>query len=464
MNTVFGDLITNLSSGVKLCLFRKLGPESFRISADQFVILYLFNIALSIFIGYLENLPDPQFNKYTITNEGFSAATLLLSVYIVSRLILHRQVATALSVLILSTSPYFFIIWHIAESVMTTSNSSSSYWLVYGIYIVWLISTILWCIRILAGTAPAKITASFLVVIFTWIVPVWIFAGNISYWYSDEGTKNNDSYSAYRDLNAERILFTQSSLLNRDLQKLQPQRPGIVDLYFIGVGAYATQDVFLKETLYAKNLFDQRFDTQGRSLALVNHLSTHEDMPLATSTNLEKALHYIGTLMNKDEDVLVLYMTSHGSSDHELSVSFWPLPLNDITPAMLRDYLDKSGIKWQVVMISACYSGGFVEPLKTPHVAIATAAAPDRTSFGCSNENDFTYFGEALLKDQLQKEFSIPAAFSRATIAITERESKENLTASHPQTFIGDAIRPLLDDLTTELKILNLDKSVNADY
>jgi hypothetical protein len=463
LNTFFRDLITNLSSGAKLCLFRKLGPESFRISADQFVILYLFNIALSIFIGYLDNLPNPQFNKYTITNEGFSAATLLLSVYIISRLILHRQVATALSVLILSTSPCFLIIWHIAETAMT-SNSSSVYWLIYGIYITWLFSIILWCIRIIVGAAPAKITASFLVVIFTWVVPVWIFAGNISYWYSDEGTKKKDSYSAYHGLNSERILFSQSSLLNRDLQNLQPERPGIVDLYFIGVGAYATQDVFLKETLYAKKLFDQRFDTEGRSIALVNHLSTHESMPLATSTNLEYALHYIGSLMNIDEDVLVLYMTSHGSSNHELSVSFWPLPLNDITPVMLRDYLDKSGIKWQVVMISACYSGGFVDPLKTPHSAIATAAAPDRTSFGCSNENDFTYFGEALLKDQLQTEFSIPTAFSKATIAITEREARENLTASHPQTFIGDAIRPLLEDLTTELKTLKLDKSVQADY
>ena len=103
-------------------------------------------------------------------------------------------------------------------------------------------------------------------------------------------------------------------------------------------------------------------------------------------------------------------------------------------------------------MISSCYAGGFVEPLKNDYSAIATAAAPDRKSFGCGNENDFTYFGEALLKNQLQSEYSLPIAFSQATAEITARETREKLTASKPQFVIGRSIAPVLDALSTDLQ------------
>ena len=103
-------------------------------------------------------------------------------------------------------------------------------------------------------------------------------------------------------------------------------------------------------------------------------------------------------------------------------------------------------------MISSCYSGGFVEPLKNDYSAIATAAASDRQSFGCSNENDFTYFGEALLKNQLQSEYSLSTAFSQASAEIAARETKEHLTASKPQFVIGNAIAPVLDALSTDLQ------------
>jgi len=114
-------------------------------------------------------------------------------------------------------------------------------------------------------------------------------------------------------------------------------------------------------------------------------------------------------------------------------------------------------------MVSSCYSGGFVEPLKNDYTAIATAAAPDRTSFGCSNENDFTYFGEALLKDQLQQEYSFPLAFQQANAAITERESRENLTASNPQYYVGDAIAPRLEALAVRLRASNLASAAVSD-
>lgn len=77
-----------------------------------------------------------------------------------------------------------------------------------------------------------------------------------------------------------------------------------------------------------------------------------------------------------------------------------PLELNQIDPKWLKDALDKSGIRWKVIVISACYSGSFIPALQDDNTLIITASAADRTSFGCENEADYTYFGRAFLIKQ----------------------------------------------------------------
>ncbi len=198
-------------------------------------------------------------------------------------------------------------------------------------------------------------------------------------------------------------------------------------------------------------MLDKRFDTQGHSINLINHLHTLEHTPLATSTNLALTLKRIGKLMNAEEDVLLLYLTSHGSNTHELSVSFWPLALNDITPKKLNAMLDEAGIKWRMIVISACYSGGFVEALQGPTTLVATAAAADKTSFGCGTESEFTYFGEAVFKEQLNRQSSFITALQQASVSIAQREVREKLGASMPQLSIGAAIEPKLKQLDKDM-------------
>ena len=228
-------------------------------------------------------------------------------------------------------------------------------------------------------------------------------------------------------------------------------------MFFVGFASYATEDVFSKEVVFAKKLLDKRFDTEGHSINLINHLSTRTALPLANATNLAVTLKRIGALMDKEEDVLMMYLTSHGSKDHELSVSFWPLALNGITPEKLRAMLDESGVKWRVIIVSACYSGGFVQALANDASLVATAAAADKTSFGCGTESEFTYFGEAVFKDQLTREYSLVSALQQAGIAIGQREQREQIDASLPQLSIGKAIKTKLDGLAEETRIRQCD-------
>jgi hypothetical protein len=287
------------------------------------------------------------------------------------------------------------------------------------------------------------------VVVLVWMLPVHYFAEDTKLWYPAE-EEGVDEYAAYRALDVERIFYKQPELLAERLESLLAERSNRDDLYFVGFAGYALQDVFRNEIQFARALFDKRFDTQGRSLVLINNLATHDSQPLASSVNLEHALQHIGKVIDRENDVVVLFLTSHGSRA-DLSVSFWPLRLNDMTPAMLKQYLDNAGIKWRIIMVSACYSGGFIETLKDEHSAIMTAAAVDRMSFGCDDRRKLTYFGEALLQNQLQTQDSIAAAFEDTAKEIALREQQEHLEPSHPQIYIGDAMQEKLRRLERQL-------------
>jgi hypothetical protein len=260
-----------------------------------------------------------------------------------------------------------------------------------------------------------------------------------------------DPYAKYEGIDAELLMYQQPKLLDAALQQLQPQRDGYTDLFFIGFAGYALQDVFSKEVTFAKDLMDIQFDTLGHSINLINNLDTRDSLPLANASNLGITLKHIASIMNPEEDILLLYLTSHGSKDHKLSVKFWPLALNDISPEKLRSLLDEAGIKWRVIIISSCYSGGFIDALQNENTLIATAAAADKTSFGCGDDVDFTYFGEAVFKDTLPHEKSLVYALQTAQNLISEREKLENLEPSLPQLVVGQAIAPKLDALAVAL-------------
>jgi len=148
---------------------------------------------------------------------------------------------------------------------------------------------------------------------------------------------------------------------------------------------------------------------------------------------------------------VLLHVTSHGSQGHELSVEFYPLQLPPIRPAELRSALDEAGIKWRIVVISACYSGGFIDALKEAHTMVVTASDARHTSFGCGNAFDFTYFSKAYYDEALRKTRSFERAFALARDSVRRREQKEGLEPSNPQMFIGAAMQGKLARLEKTL-------------
>lgn len=213
-------------------------------------------------------------------------------------------------------------------------------------------------------------------------------------------------------------------------------------LYVVGVAGDATEDVFRNEARFLVDQVAPRLGAGARALALVNHADALDapGAPLATPATLGHALATIGAHMRRDRDVLLLYLTMHGSPEHELWLQLPGGGEDVITPAALRGALDAAGIVHRVVVVSACYSGGFVPALRGPDTLVLTAARRDRTSFGCGNDSTITFFGHAWLLDGLNADRDFAGAHRLATRAIRQRERRLGYPRSGPQIAAGARI------------------------
>ena len=248
----------------------------------------------------------------------------------------------------------------------------------------------------------------------------------------------------------EKEFYAQSGLLNSALEKIQFGEFAQTHWYFMGVAGASYQDVFKYEIERIREQFDSRFGTFGRSISLINNVATRVEVPIASKTSMQLALNRIGQQMNHESDVLFLYMTSHGLKN-QFEMENDPIELDDVDSKWLKETLDKSGIRWKVIVISACYSGSFIPALQSPDTLIITASAADKASFGCSNEADYTYFGRAFFDQAMRENNSLKKAFDQAAGTVAQWESAQGFEPSEPQWVIGKNMELMLPQLEQHL-------------
>jgi len=234
----------------------------------------------------------------------------------------------------------------------------------------------------------------------------------------------------------ETALFEQAARIDTALESVHRGASG-PQAFFLGFAGVGDEKVFSQEIGLASRVIGARYDTAERQISLINDERDLADAPLASVSGLEYALQGLAEHMELDRDVLFLAISSHGSAAPAIAVANSQFPLTDLTPQDLVDALKEAGIQWRVIVISACYAGGFIEPLRDAHTIVITAAAADRTSFGCSADSDLTYFGEAFYRDALPDARSLREAFENAKTAIAAREHQEGETPSNPQAYFG---------------------------
>ena len=227
-------------------------------------------------------------------------------------------------------------------------------------------------------------------------------------------------------------LLRQGPLL-ADMLEAVPASTAAAELYSLTVAGDGRQSVFMREVDYVDALLAERFAARGQ-ITLVNHRDQLTERPLATRETIARAVRTLAERSGA-EDLIFIYLTSHGSADHQLVLAQPRMALDDLPATDLATLLQPLAERDKVVVISACYSGGFIEPLKSPNTLVITAARADRVSFGCSEESEFTYFGRALFAEALQRTRDIVQAFTLAQARVAEREQADHYQASEPQIW-----------------------------
>ncbi|EPN46144.1 C13 family peptidase, partial [Pseudomonas syringae] len=227
-------------------------------------------------------------------------------------------------------------------------------------------------------------------------------------------------------------LLAQGTLLDKALAAVPASTPA-TELYTLVVAGDGKQSVFMREADYVSNLLKSRFGAVGQ-VGLVNHRDHMDDRPMATRETITRAVQTLAQRTGP-EDLVFIYLTSHGTQDHELVLDQPRLSLADLPADALAAALAPLKNRDKVVVISACYSGGFIPDLKDERTLIMTASRADRVSFGCSEEADFTYFGDALFAKALVETDDLQQAFNEAKAYVAQRETEDNFEASEPQIW-----------------------------
>jgi hypothetical protein len=424
------SLYRNLIAGARLALFMPLRAFDYRVSPLDYTALLAFNFAMWVGAAAmragLEGDFDPAALPIYLASIPLVLATAMLVVLAFGARERLLLVATALT----ASDPVFELAG-LAIPWIAGATGMPRVALLVLLAWMWLISVR--AMIVCMGRRRPDVLKGALAVTAMLAVSFFVFPRTDVWQLPPE----EDAPTPLAD---ERTFHLQGQLIERALAAIAKGRAGVPELYFVGFAPDASEEVFLKEMRFVRKLFDERFGTAGRSIALVNSQDALEEFPIASVTNLARGLERVAQAMNGDEDTLFLFLSAHGYRDHRLSAVQPPLELASLTPTALSRMLQEAGIKWRVIVVSACFSGGFIEPLRDDNTIVITAAAPERTSFGCEAGREFTYFGQAYFRDALASTRSFIRAYELAKDDVARQEAAEGLEASLPQMWVGPAI------------------------
>ncbi|MDH5682475.1 MAG: C13 family peptidase [Spirochaetota bacterium] len=156
----------------------------------------------------------------------------------------------------------------------------------------------------------------------------------------------------------------------------------------------------------------------------------------STVKNLRK------TLVELDigqDDGCVIYLTSHGTKQ-----GFYVRRDRFLTPKALSAILDETcGDRPTVVIVSACFSGIFAEPvMRRSNRIILTAASKDRPSFGCGTKDQYNYFDGCFIKN-LPRSFTWTEMAANSLKCVQRKERLLKALPSNPQAFFGSDVAEL---------------------
>jgi hypothetical protein len=148
-------------------------------------------------------------------------------------------------------------------------------------------------------------------------------------------------------------------------------------------------------------------------------------------------LRRIADLPARAGDRCLIFLTSHG----ERGAGLWLARSNRaLSPDELARALSQGcAAVPTIVIVSACYSGGFATgKMAKPNRVILTASRGDRPSFGCQVHRTYNFFDECLL-GAVPQASTWRGVFDGAGRCVRRMEHALGVLPSEPQGYFGPA-------------------------
>ena len=443
-------IIKNLFAGLRFAFFQRVDAGVFRFRPIEVLAL----LAVNIFIGAVGELvlwwPVAGILPWGATAEIARWSILLMALFVGSLLVAQGVRFPEILLMVLAALPATTLIWlAIAFYVPWQEIPRDAAWALWIGYSLWIFVIVtraamtITGIRLDQGSVPAILFVGAGLVSIVWPGQVPLFRQAV-----DQAATGGRTYSA---LDVETLYYAQPVLMADATKNIRPGTEGKTEVFALVVAYYPHQSVFLREADAVTRIVTEGFGAEGRVVTLANSERDPMRYPMANQRNLRTALDALAARMNNGEDILFVYLVSHGSEE-VLSAGYWDAGTPPLSGAELSLLLDQSGLENIVAVIGACKSGSFLPKIQRSDRLIITASAADRNSFGCGEDNEWTYFGEAFFDVALRETTDFNSAFDRAVEIVTSRERAGGHKPSQPQRVIGAKIGRALDALRADLR------------
>jgi hypothetical protein len=435
MRNALNGLGRNLASGLRLALFMRVDRGAFRISVAQLVLVVIVSAAIDIDADWLHAAHEARFSMLGLHGELFALGLLTLSSAVIAMLRRDRDLYLALPIVILASFPAIQLV-HLLPDLPGADSMVSGVtrgFFGYAIF-VWMLLLAMRAVYVCEDPQRPRRRAFAAGAGLLLIAPIWFapLVGPLDPWWRefDPLLSDPDAISPA----SEPVLAAQEFMMDRALDQLADERPGVTDLYFVGFAPDARHPGFVTDVDAAQRVMDERWHTNGRSVVLLNSPLTVAERPFATITHLRQVLLEIGDTIDADDDIVMLYLTGSSGADHTLTAVNPPLDLVSLSPLGLKQLLDAAGIRWRVIVVSTCNAGTWVNALKDDDTLVIASSAADVRGSDCSGGLAPSSFGQAFFTNAMRHSDDVAHAFEVTRKSLADRH------AAQPVMAIGPAI------------------------
>ena len=442
MRAIIHALGRNLAAGLRLALFLPVGRAAFRISVTQLVLVVVLSAAIDIDADWVRAAHEARFSLLGLHGEIFALGLLALASATLAILRRDGELYLALPIVVLASFPIVQIV-HVLPDLPRTANSVTpeAKALIEYAVLAWMFIIAMRAVYVCTDPARSRrglwaAAGGLLLIAPFWFAPL---LGPLEPWWREIDASVADPGAISPA--SEAVLAAQQFMLDRALDQLEEERPGVSDLYFVAFAPDARRAGFIADVDAAQRTMDERWDTQGRSVVMLNSPATVAERPFASITHLRQVLLEIGDIIDADDDVVMVYVTGNSRADHTLTAVNPPLELAALSPQGLKQLFDAANIRWRVVVVSTCEAGAWIDALKDDETVVIASSAAGVRGADCAGSLRPGAFASAFFGEAMRRSDDLTAAFDAA------RRSSSTQHAAEPVMSVGPAIAEQLKAL-----------------